>query len=76
LGSNLKMPTAVHSHPDFIIDEDMVTAVGWSSNNELLSVGDDHTIQKWAMDGEPVDKVWTLAASSHAFGACYSLLVN
>ena len=40
-----------------VADEDMVTAVGWSANNELMSVGDDHVIQRWAMDGEPQGKV-------------------
>jgi len=35
----------------------MVTAVGWSSNNELLSVGDDKAIHRWAMDGESMGKV-------------------
>ena len=35
----------------------MVTAVGWSSTNELLSVADDHAIQRWAMDGESQGKV-------------------
>jgi len=43
--------------PPRCTDEDMVTAVGWSSTNELLSVGDDHAVHRWAMDGESQGKV-------------------
>lgn len=39
---------------------DSCTAVGWSYSGELFSCGDDSTIWKWNMNGEPVAKVCEL----------------
>jgi intraflagellar transport protein 80 len=33
---------------------DLVACVGWSNNNELFSVSDDMTMNKWDINGEPV----------------------
>jgi intraflagellar transport protein 80 len=30
----------------------MVTGVGWTPSNELFSVSDDRSIQRWGLDGE------------------------
>ena len=32
----------------------MVTGVGWTPSNELYSVSDDKSIQRWGLDGEPM----------------------
>ncbi|KAL0481894.1 intraflagellar transport protein 80 [Acrasis kona] len=37
--------------------KDVCTAVGWSSNNELYSCGDDKTVWRWNLNGEPLAKV-------------------
>lgn len=36
---------------------DIVTAVSWNSSNELVSVSDDMTINKWDLNGEHVSKL-------------------
>lgn len=43
-----------------MIDEDMCTAVAWSSSNELYSVGDDKVVLNWNINGEPMPKVCDL----------------
>ena len=35
----------------------IVSAVGWSSSNELFSCGDDHTVCRWNARGELEGKV-------------------
>merc|ERR1712070_6114 len=42
----------IHQQPARI-HEDMVSCVGWSASNELISISDDHTIRRWDMDGQP-----------------------
>lgn len=37
-----------------------VTGLGWAPKNELITVGDDQLVQKWNLDGAPVDKVMDL----------------
>ncbi len=44
-----QQPTAVHG--------DLVGALGWNVSNELYSISDDKTVQKWSMLGEPEGKV-------------------
>ena len=38
----------------------MVTAVGWTSSNELYSCSDDNTVFLWDMNGDPVSSPFTL----------------
>jgi hypothetical protein len=41
----------------WLVDEDIVTAVGWSAANELFSIGDDHSVMVWDMAGDHQKKV-------------------
>lgn len=45
----LKRCTGVHN--------EMVTAVAWTPDNELYSISDDSTIQRWDGSGNPAGKV-------------------
>ncbi|TPX54497.1 hypothetical protein PhCBS80983_g05895 [Powellomyces hirtus] len=38
---------------------DIVTSVGWTSNNELFSIGDDRKILRWSGDGDSLGGVTT-----------------
>lgn len=42
---------------DLDTDQDLVSAVGWTSSNELYSCSDDKTVFKWEMTGEANGKV-------------------
>mmetsp|Transcript_10377 Transcript_10377/g.19632 ORF Transcript_10377/g.19632 Transcript_10377/m.19632 type:complete len:756 (+) Transcript_10377:193-2460(+) len=46
------------------IHQDLVSAVGWTSSNELYSCSDDKTVFKWEMTGEANGKVCDLEAYS------------
>eukprot|EP00899_Mesostigma_viride_P006413 jgi/Mesvir1/15773/Mv03342-RA.1 len=37
--------------------KDLVAAVGWSASNELFSCGDEKSIQKWDMEGQPLGEL-------------------
>ena len=39
---------------------EMVTAVGWTSSNELYSCSDDNSVFLWDMNGEPQSSPFTL----------------
>ncbi|PRP82583.1 hypothetical protein PROFUN_04888 [Planoprotostelium fungivorum] len=43
-----------------LLDKDIVTALGWTSTNELVSVGDDKVFQKWNSEGEALAQMCTL----------------
>ncbi|KAJ3020204.1 Intraflagellar transport protein 80 [Thoreauomyces humboldtii] len=47
-----------------IVDTDIVTCLGWTSNNELFSIGDDRKIFRWSGDGDPLGPVPTLLFDS------------
>ena len=38
-------------------DNEIVTAVAWSPDGQLLSCSDDKSIGKWSADGESVGKI-------------------
>jgi WD40 repeat protein len=40
-----------------ITDTDIVSAVAWSPDGQLLSCGDDKVICKWGADGESLGKI-------------------
>jgi len=40
--------------------KEMVTAVGWTSSNELYTCSDDNTVIVWDMNGEPLNTAFTL----------------
>eukprot|EP00744_Colponema_vietnamica_P004654 GILI01006912.1.p1 GENE.GILI01006912.1~~GILI01006912.1.p1 ORF type:complete len:758 (-),score=200.90 GILI01006912.1:92-2365(-) len=43
---------------------EVVSAVGWNANNELLSVADDNAVWRWSMEGEAVSKVCDIEKSA------------
>ena len=46
----------------FLIDTDIVTAVGWSTDGQLMSCSDDKTLVAWGADGESKGKVSNTSA--------------
>lgn len=40
--------------------KEMVTAVGWTSSNELYTCSDDNTVIVWDMNGEALNTAFTL----------------
>jgi WD40 repeat protein len=37
--------------------KDVLSSVAWNSNNEVFSCGDDKTVQRWSLSGEPSGQV-------------------
>jgi intraflagellar transport protein 80 len=59
-------------HANACADEEMVTALGWTTTNELFTCSDDKTIWRWSANGEPLGKVMqleTYVTSFHWFPA-------
>ncbi|KAJ3314721.1 Intraflagellar transport protein 80 [Boothiomyces sp. JEL0838] len=49
-----------------ILDSDVVSCVGWTSNNELYSISDDKKINRWSGDGDLLGLVTKFDPSSKA----------
>lgn len=42
------------------LHKEIVLALGWSPNNELITASDDSTVQRWGMDGSALGKLCDL----------------
>ena len=44
----------------FLVDSDVVSAVGWSPDCQLISCADDKVLCKWGPDGDMLGKITTV----------------